>query len=131
MGAGPAGGPGGSAVARATRAATAELRAPFYGANSTNIINSCEKAPAGSGAFFWPLPVGGNQLFTIGDFSGGGGTCTGGIYALKTLRSQGDRIPTLTADAQGRLWFFIGTDSGFESRTEIYYLEGSVTFTPV
>lgn len=78
-----------------------------------------------------PLTVGGNQVFTIGDFSGGGGTCNSGIYALKTLRSPADRIPTLTADANGRLWFVIGTDSGFEARTEIYYLEGSATFIPV
>ncbi len=77
-----------------------------------------------------PLTVGGNQVFTIGNFAGGAGTCLQPIYALKTLRSLADRIPTLTADAQGRLWFVMGTDSGFESRSEIYYLEGSVTFTP-
>jgi len=77
-----------------------------------------------------PLPVGGNQVFTIGDFAGGGGTCNQGVYALKTLVSPADRIPVLTADASGRLWFVVGTDSGFEDRTEIYYLEGAVTFTP-
>ncbi|HEX6375644.1 MAG TPA: hypothetical protein VFZ91_07975 [Allosphingosinicella sp.] len=77
-----------------------------------------------------PLTVGGNQVFTIGDFSGGGGTCGQGVYAPKTLRSPDDRIPTLTADSGGRLWIVIGTDSGFEDRTEIYYLEGAVTFTP-
>ena len=77
-----------------------------------------------------PLPIGGNQVFTIGDFSGGGGTCTQGVYALKTLSSPANRVPTLTADSGGRLWIVIGTDSGFESRTEIYYLEGAVTFTP-
>jgi hypothetical protein len=36
----------------------------------------------------------------------------------------------VTSDAAGRLWIVIGTDSGFEARTEIYYLEGSVLFTP-
>ena len=77
-----------------------------------------------------PLPVGGNQVFTIGDFAGGGGTCNQGVYALKTLLSPADRIPILTADSGGRLWFVIGTDSGFEGRTEIYYLEGAATFTP-
>jgi hypothetical protein len=76
------------------------------------------------------LPVGGDQVFTIGDFAGGGGTCLQPSYALKTLRSPPDRIPTLTADSSGRLWIVIGTDSGFEARTEIYYLEGSATFTP-
>ena len=76
------------------------------------------------------LPLGGDQVFTIGNFAGGGGTCTAGIYALKTLRSE-TRSPTVAADANGRLWFVIGTDSGFEARTEIYYLEGLATFTPV
>jgi hypothetical protein len=60
----------------------------------------------------------------------GGGSCNQSFYALKTLKSPVDRIPSVTADASGRLWFVIGTDSGFESRTEIYYLEGAVTFTP-
>jgi len=77
-----------------------------------------------------PLTVGGNHVFTIGDFAGGGGTCNEGVYALKTLRSPADRIPTLTADANGRLWMVIGTDSGFEGRTEIYFLEGLAIFTP-
>jgi hypothetical protein len=77
-----------------------------------------------------PLPVGGNEAFTIGDFAGGGGTCNQGFYALKTLRSPADRIAVLTADPGGRLWFVVGTDSGFEGRTEIYYLEGAATFTP-
>jgi hypothetical protein len=77
-----------------------------------------------------PLNVGGNQVFTIANFAGGGGICGAGVYALKALRSPADRIPTLTADANGRLWIVIGTDSGFEGRTEIYYLEGATTFTP-
>jgi hypothetical protein len=78
-----------------------------------------------------PLAVGGNQVFTIGDFSGGQGTCNNGIYALKTLRAAEDRRPVITTDAFGRLWYVIGTDSGFESRTEIYYLDGAATFTPI
>jgi hypothetical protein len=69
-------------------------------------------------------------IWAIFLFGRGGGTCESGIYALKTLRSPQDRIPTLTADASGRLWLVIGTDSGFEDRTEIYYLEGAATFTP-
>lgn len=77
-----------------------------------------------------PLTVGGTQAFSIGDVAGGAGTCDARVYAIKTLRSAADRMPTLTADASGRLWIVIGTDSGFEARTEIYYLDGAVTFTP-
>lgn len=77
-----------------------------------------------------PLTVGGNQAFTIGNVAGGAGTCDARVYAIKTLRSAADRQPTVTADASGRLWIVIGTDSGFEARTENYYFDGAVTFTP-
>jgi hypothetical protein len=82
----------------------------------------------------------GREMVLIGDFSGGGGTCTAGEYRLKTLTTASPPPPPnpappadallVTADASGRLWIVIGTDSGFESRTEIYYLEGAATFTP-
>jgi hypothetical protein len=103
--------------------AGASLVPPAKSISQNRVVVNFEKDAAG-------LPTGGNQVFTIGDFAGGAGTCLQPSYALKTLRSPANRIPTLTADANGRLWFVIGTDSGFESRTEIYYLEGSVTFTP-
>jgi hypothetical protein len=82
----------------------------------------------------------GRQMVLIGDFSGGGGTCTTGEYRVKTLTTATLPPPPnpappadallVTADSAGRLWIVIGTDSGFEARTEIYYLEGEATFTP-
>lgn len=85
----------------------------------------------------------GRELINVGSFAGGGGGCTDnqGIYQLKTLSTAnpaqrpGLTPPPLdallvTADPQGRLWIVIGTDSGFEGRTEIYFLEGIATFTP-
>jgi hypothetical protein len=81
----------------------------------------------------------GRDMILIGNFAGGGGTCTSGEYRVKTLSTASPQGPApappadallLTADAQGRLWIVIGTDSGFESRTEIYYLDGLATFTP-
>lgn len=119
------GGPPGEGVAiKAGASPVRPAKAPSNSPGSVGSIRVNFEKDAG------PLPVGGNQVFTIGDFSGGGGTCFAGIYALKTLRSTQDRIPTLTADSSGRLWIVIGTDSGFESRTEIYYLDGAITFTP-
>jgi hypothetical protein len=85
----------------------------------------------------------GREMILIGNFAGGGGTCTAGEYRAKSLSTASPEpqpVPAppppadallLTADAQGRLWIVIGTDSGFEGRTEIYYLEGFATFTPV
>ncbi|HEX8622245.1 MAG TPA: hypothetical protein VF718_09745 [Allosphingosinicella sp.] len=115
------GGPPGEGVA--IKAGASAVR-PAKTVNAANNVRVNFEKDAG------PLPVGGNDVFTIGDFAGGGGTCNQPVYALKTLQSPDNRIPLLTADSSGRLWIVIGTDSGFEARTEIYYLEGAVTFTP-
>lgn len=81
----------------------------------------------------------GREMVVIGDFTGGGGTCSNGEYRIKSLStsSQPPSSPVppedallLTADNAGRLWIVIGTDSGFESRTEIFYLEGFAVLTP-
>jgi len=74
----------------------------------------------------------GTEMKIIGNFAQTepGGACSGAQYALKTLDSAGNG-PVVTSDAQGRLWLVIGTESGFEGRTTIYYLEGRVTLTPV
>ncbi len=77
-----------------------------------------------------PLPIGGDQVVTIGDFANSTETCDGSSYELKTLSSNGTRSGLVASDGAGRLWLVIGTDSGFEARTEIYYLDGSATFTP-
>ncbi len=76
-----------------------------------------------------PLPIGGDQVVTIGDFANSTEICSGGSYELKKLSSSGTRSGMVTSDSAGRLWIVIGTDSGFEARTDIYYLEGSVHFT--
>ena len=83
----------------------------------------------------------GRELIVIGNLAGGAGTCTAPEYRLKTLSTAapeqiGAPPPPadalrVTADAAGRLWIVIGTDSGFEARTEIYFIEGVATFTPV
>lgn len=58
------------------------------------------------------------------------GSCSGANpWRLKTLARPGAG-PRVTADAQGRLWPVIGTDSGFESVTEVYLLDGTLTLTP-
>lgn len=85
----------------------------------------------------------GRELINVGNFDGGSGGCgdNQGIYQLKSLSTANPpQRPGLTpppadallvtADAAGRLWIVIGTDSGFEGRTEIYYLEGLAIFTP-
>lgn len=52
----------------------------------------------------------------------------GEVYMIKTLGSEGRRFG-VTTDADGRLWFIVGTDSGFEGLTAIYYSQISVDLT--
>ncbi len=72
----------------------------------------------------------GLNALLLGDFAHGGGTCENGVYQLATL-STGGRSLTVRTNASGELWLILGTDSGFEGLTRIYYLEGSATITPV
>jgi len=48
------------------------------------------------------------------------GTFTGEEYALMNLNNQ--MIPfTVTSDKDGSIWVLVGSDSGFEGATTIYY----------
>ncbi len=44
----------------------------------------------------------------------------GEVYMVKRLDNAEDTLQTIS-DAVGRLWVIIGTDSGFEGLTTIYY----------
>jgi hypothetical protein len=75
----------------------------------------------------------GEDVRILGDFAQTqpGGPCTSdGPYQLKTLTSRNNG-PVVRADGRGRLWLLIGTDSGYEGLTTIFYLKGKVTLTPV
>lgn len=47
-------------------------------------------------------------------------TADGMTFELMSLDTEGQTL-TATTDASGVLWVFVGTDSGFEGRTDIYY----------
>ncbi len=50
-------------------------------------------------------------------------------WELKALESE--TTPAgISVPADGRAWLLIGTDSGFEGRTEVYFTRASVTLTP-
>ncbi len=59
---------------------------------------------------------GGKDMIVLGDFSN---DTDQEVYTLKTL--QNEKAFTVTADENGEVWFLVGTDSGFESTTTIYY----------
>lgn len=66
---------------------------------------------------------GGNDMIVIGDFSNDTDKNT---YQLKTVNNTGQF--TATTNGNGELWVIVGTDSGFEGTTTIYYNKISITF---
>jgi len=74
--------------------------------------------------------TGGANAVVIGNIAQAApGDCNQPAYQRKTL-SSGAAGPLVTSDASGRLWLVIGTDSGYEGLTELYYLDGRATLTP-
>jgi hypothetical protein len=73
----------------------------------------------------------GEDVVAIGNFAQEtpGGDCLAPFYQLKTLTLTTGG-PQVRSDSSGRLWLVIGTDSGFEGITRIYFLDGSFTLTP-
>lgn len=53
-----------------------------------------------------------------------------GVYEKKTLDNR-DVPLEVTSDGDGALWIFVGTDSGFEGTTTLYYTEIAVELEPV
>ncbi len=50
------------------------------------------------------------------------------VYEFKTLNNKKNPM-TVHSDADGKMWIIVGTDSGFEGRTVIYYSSVKVTVT--
>lgn len=68
----------------------------------------------------------GEDMKNIGDFANG---TTQNLYVLKTLQTPSSL--EVRTNAQGELWLIIGTDSGFESTTTIFYNSVRVSLTPM
>jgi hypothetical protein len=68
--------------------------------------------------------LGGANAAVIGDITTSSTNCFNEQYELKELRTS---APLITpSDENGTLWIFVGTDSGFEGRTSLYYTRVSV-----
>lgn len=67
--------------------------------------------------------TGGPNAVVLGNIANDVSECTGeGVYTRKVLRSPGAETLTVESDGDGRLWLFVGTESGFEGRTGLFYL---------
>ena len=60
--------------------------------------------------------TGGSDMFVIGDFSN---DTNQNEYTLKNLVAN--NILTVSTNSSGELWLVVGTDSGFEATTTIFY----------
>ncbi|MFC0047290.1 hypothetical protein [Rheinheimera tilapiae] len=71
----------------------------------------------------------GTQAKVQGNIATDAGKCDNTVYRAKTLKNT-EKALELTTDAQGSVWLFVGTDSGFEGKTTLYYQQIEVKFTP-
>ncbi|RVT47867.1 hypothetical protein EMM73_03705 [Rheinheimera sediminis] len=63
----------------------------------------------------------GRDAKVIGNVAAQGAACDGSVFAEKTIQTTTrERIP-LYSDGQGRVWIFVGTDSGYQGLTSLYY----------
>jgi hypothetical protein len=71
--------------------------------------------------------TGGTQAQVLGTNAGTVGCDREPVWELRTL--VGGAV-AVQADSSGRVWALIGSDSGFESLTELYYTRLTINFEP-
>jgi hypothetical protein len=69
----------------------------------------------------------GREAIVLGTMGNLSGTST---WELKELRSESAPL-VVTPAADGSVWLLVGTDSGFEGRTDVYYTRVTAQFSPV
>ena len=74
--------------------------------------------------------VGGAQAVVLGNVANSRSCEQPRQWERKSLPSRSTPAP-ISIPSDGRAWLLVGVDSGFESRTEIYFIRAEVTFTPL
>lgn len=64
---------------------------------------------------------GGAQASVIGNVAIANLDCSGVSFGRKTVQTTLQSRLEFTTTSDGRIWLFLGTDSGFEGRTDIYF----------
>jgi hypothetical protein len=74
--------------------------------------------------------AGGANAVVVGDVANGSADC--GAPSYRRITRDNRSLPLrITTDAQGTLWLFVGTDSGYESTTSLYYDTIRVVLEPI
>ena len=72
----------------------------------------------------------GEHAVVLGDMANSRSCEQSREWELKALPARS--IPAVvSASAAGQVWLLLGIDSGYESRTEVYFTRLTVTFTPI
>jgi hypothetical protein len=71
---------------------------------------------------------GGDNAVVVGDIAKEDSDEEDWSWILKSLSNKGEPLE-ITTDSEGNLWIFVGTDSGFEGLTTLYYTSVQVTLT--
>lgn len=73
----------------------------------------------------------GSNARVIGNIASGEISCDSDKFASKIVSGSGNTPLQFTSNADGSIWVFLGTDSGFEGLTRLYYRELELRFTPL
>jgi len=73
----------------------------------------------------------GSQAKVIGNFAAKDANCEATVYKSKTIETTAAQTLEFTSNADGSIWLFIGTDSGFEGLTTIYYRAVDLLLVPL
>jgi hypothetical protein len=101
------------------------------------VLDQPEAVVGDMGGDYWTMNLdkgnqaaGGADALLVGDVANEASDCVGDrVWELKTLASDDDF--EITTDATGAVWLLVGTDSGFESRTELWYTRYEAFFEPL
>lgn len=75
--------------------------------------------------------VGGPAASVVGDIANGEEPVDGGDQPYVSMTVEHTHTVSARADAEGNLWLLVGTDSGFEGLTALYYQKIDVVLVPV
>lgn len=63
----------------------------------------------------------GNDALVVGDVAASATDCSGSVFVEKTITIETENGFEIQSSTQGQIWVFLGTDSGYEGVTDLYY----------
>jgi hypothetical protein len=73
---------------------------------------------------------GGSDMFVLGHIGNSNRDCLDPVYEIKAFNSETQDFE-ITTDEDGSIWLIVGTDSGFEATTSLYYTFIGVGLEPL